>query len=180
MSSSEESDSFGSLNRNTDHEVALRSSRRIALAGHPQSFGRSETLNLAIESQLTTVRNIIQDTVQVVDRTPEDFAGFDQRSEVTSPVGARIAALRLSAFTSQRQPPRAYAQSIVSSRISLFTGQTGSLENISLTKDKDWATGLPVRANPLREQKRSVSCPSSPPREDENSDTTPLQTLNMP
>ena len=150
-----------------------------SLAGPPQSSGRSETLNVAVESQITTVRNIIQVTVEVVDRTPEDFTGFNQPSEETTAVGARIAALRQSASTSHTQSPLGYAQSLVSCRISLFEGKTGSLEDISLIKHEDWVTGVPVYTGPPRERKGSDGCPNTLPKEELNVDATPLQPLKV-
>ena len=93
MSSSEDSDNFRSPNRSPEREGTLRRSRRIALAGLA-SPAETETLNLAIESQLNTVRNAIQDTVETANRGPTDFVGFSQQPELNPPIEERIDTLR--------------------------------------------------------------------------------------
>ena len=78
MSSSEESETFRSPNGSPERAGTLRRSRRIALAGQVDP---AETLNVTTRSQLDTVRNALQDTIDA-NRRATDFAGFSEQPEI--------------------------------------------------------------------------------------------------
>ena len=152
MSSSEDSENFRSPNGSPEREGTLRRSRRIALAGRANP-AETETLNLAIESQLDTVRNALQDTVETVNRSPTDFVGFPQNPEVHPPVGERIDTPRANTLLRRKKTPQTSASSLLGSRISLFEGRTGSLINVSGTRGQNLVTRLTCIRRPAHRKR---------------------------